>query len=525
MNLKSLVYSKKLAWLVFFIVLAISLYLKVLPVLNYNFPFTMDQARDMLDIRHIIELRNPTLIGPTTSINGVFLGPFYYYFNLLPYIVSGGDPAALTYWNILWYAIGAGLLFWFFYKKDIVFALVGSVIYMMAPAFFYSSRFFWNANPMPYMTVFYILSLFSFFRKQSYLGAAILGLIAGLSMQVEAAFGVIFLPFFLVFGIIYRAKLKFLAVGLATFGLTLVPQILFELRNNFVMSKTFLSEISGASQILGEKLPIGKVFENHLNTYIDFCNQILELPYNLSSILVGVSFGYLLYLAIKKILDKEYRLLFMICSGFILFSFSFYMLYHYPIKGWYLLGLRVPYIILIALFLTNIFNIKKYGYIFKSGIIVLLALSFFLTYTDQSRFILKDQERSGDKSTLRNELEAIDWVYQKAGGQGFKAFNYIPSVYDYPYQYLYWWHGTNKYGYQPETLSYLEGVPEYIDDNDQFYNLKKPAGEDPLIFLIYEKDENLDRRAAWLGNFTKFCTVEKVDYSWETTVEMRKACK
>ena len=65
-----------------------------MPVLNYNFPFTMDQSRDMLDIRQIVVSLHPTLIGPTTSINGVFLGPFYYYFNVIPYFLSGGDPAS-----------------------------------------------------------------------------------------------------------------------------------------------------------------------------------------------------------------------------------------------------------------------------------------------------------------------------------------------------------------------------------------------------------------------------------------------
>ena len=81
------------------IIFLISTYLKLAPILNNNFPFTMDQARDMLDIREIAVGFHPVLIGPTTSINGVFLGPFYYYFNLIPFIISGGDPAFLVYWS------------------------------------------------------------------------------------------------------------------------------------------------------------------------------------------------------------------------------------------------------------------------------------------------------------------------------------------------------------------------------------------------------------------------------------------
>jgi hypothetical protein len=133
-------------------------------------------------------------------------------------------------------------------------------------------------------------------------------------------------------------------------------------------------------------------------------------------------------------------------------------------------------------------------------------------------------DRSLDKSNLRNEIETIDWVYQKAQGKGFKAYNYIPSVYDFPYQYLYWWHGTKEYGYQPDVVTYLDNVPEYIKDNDKFFNAKKKA-EEGIIFLIYEQDENQQRLDAWLGNFTKYCTIEKKVFSWgTTTAESRKPC-
>jgi len=52
-----------------------------------NFAFTIDQARDILFIRQIANF-HPVLVGPTTSINGVFLGPFWYYFNLPAFIFS-----------------------------------------------------------------------------------------------------------------------------------------------------------------------------------------------------------------------------------------------------------------------------------------------------------------------------------------------------------------------------------------------------------------------------------------------------
>jgi hypothetical protein len=507
---------------VFTVVFLVSFYLKLFPVLNNNFPFTMDQARDMLDIRHIVEEKKPALIGPTTSINGVFLGPFYYYFNLPPYIISGGDPAYLTYWNVLWYMISGVALLAYFYGKDKSLSVISSAVFLMAPAFFYSSRYFWSANPMPYMTTFYILALLNFLNKTSALNGAIVGLIAGLSMQVEAAFGVLFLPFFILFSLIKRLPLKSVTASIAAFGLTVLPQLIFELRHGFIMTKTFFGELSGNSQILGDKLGPGEVFLSHLVTFTDFSSGQFEIPALASGILLLISISFLTFKSFTKKLEVTSNNLFLVCVFFVVFAFAFYMLYPHPLKGWYLLGLRVFYLLIISVFLNELFKIKFP--LFKVLVLLFLGWSFTTTYLNQERFLPSAaDERSTDKSNLRNELEAIDWVYQKAEGKGFKAYNYIPSVYDFPYQYLYWWYGGNKYGYHPETVTYLDNVPEYIKDNDKFYTKKKPS-DGSFIFLIYEPDENQDRLAAWLGNFTKYCTKERKIYLWGTTVEYREPC-
>lgn len=522
MNLKSANFHTQVIIFLLIITLIISIYLKVVPVLNYNFPFTMDQARDMLDIREIVVSLHPTLIGPTTSINGVFIGPFYYYFNVLPFILSGGDPALLVYWNILWYMLAAVAILYLNFKKDRTFAVLASLLFLMAPAFFYSSRYFWSANPMPYITTFYFLSLILFIIKRDKKSSFLSGLISGLSMQFEAAFGILFFPFLVIYSLVRKVPIKNILFSFAGFFITLLPQILFELRHDFIMSKTFLREVSGGSQILGEKLSFVDAQLSHFKSFVEFTGGIFEIPSILSSALIVAAVLFLLF-NFKKLspIAREY---FLSSVLFTVFAIIFYSWYLHPLKGWYLLGLRIPYIFIVALFLSELFKLKNFS--FKILVTILIAYSFINTIFVQSNFIPDDyNSRSGDKSNLRNEMEAIDWVYQKAGGQGFKAYNYIPSVYDYPYQYLYWWHGTKKYGYQPETLTYLDNVPEYIKENNKFFTKRKPLTDEPLIFLIYEKDEQAERLAAWLGNFTKYCTVEKEAFPWDTTVELRKACK
>ncbi|MBI3443158.1 hypothetical protein HY008_00645, partial [Candidatus Woesebacteria bacterium] len=45
-------------------IILFSIFIKVLSISGYNFAFTYDQARDMLDLRQIFPGLSPKLVGP-----------------------------------------------------------------------------------------------------------------------------------------------------------------------------------------------------------------------------------------------------------------------------------------------------------------------------------------------------------------------------------------------------------------------------------------------------------------------------
>lgn len=511
-------------YLLFFLVIfIISLLLKLLPIINYNFPFTYDQGRDMLELRNIVVGKHLTLIGPTTSINGVFLGPFWYYFNVIPFVLSGGDPQALVYWIVVWYLLAGFLLYYYLNKVSSSLAFFASAIYLMSQALFYSSRFSWNSNLMPPFTIFYFLILVNYLKRANSRNSILLGAISGLSMQIQAAFGILFFPFSLISSFFYKIKLKFLGMNFLSFFITLLPQIVFELRHDFVVSRTFLNEISGKTAILGQKLTLEQTFSSHFNNFKNTVDGILILPDKLTLYIFIASLFFMLHTVKAKNIDKSLKVYFLIPFSFLLFTFIFYLLYQYPLKGWFILGLYIPFIFIIATFFAQILNLRK---IQLSILVAIILLSSFIsTITSQSRLIPKENDRSTDKSNIRNEIGAIEWVYKRADGKAFKAYNYISAVYDYPYQYLYWWLGEKKYGYHPDTLTYLDNVPEYIPGgNSKFLTKKKVAKKDDPIFLIIEEDEMLQRQEAWLGNFQKYCLLESHTFPWGAGVQVRKVC-
>src|SRR3989344_2390151 len=98
--------SRKYLYL-FLILLFFSFFLRLLAIANYNFAFTWDQARDLIDLRRLVFGHTPLLVGPTTGLTGVFVGPFWYYFNAPPFFLSQGDPSSVVIWLIASYLLTA----------------------------------------------------------------------------------------------------------------------------------------------------------------------------------------------------------------------------------------------------------------------------------------------------------------------------------------------------------------------------------------------------------------------------------
>lgn len=515
---------KKVSFTLFLIVFFLTFWVRISAVANGNFPFTIDQGRDLIDIRSIAIGGKPRLIGPTTSINGVFLGPFWYYFNLPPFMAAGGDPAAPLLWQIIWYQL-AGLSVYFLIKRtDENLAFFTSVFFLLMPLGFNTSRYFWNANAIPIFTVFYLLSLFLVKQKTNSVRAALLGLVAGLALQVEAALGIIFFPFSFLFLLFTTRKIKVHLGHIFAFLATLLPQVLFELRHGFSMTKVFLSEVGGGNSLLGKKMSLTERLSDRWEIIRNLVTQISHIHPNLLFAALALLLVLGLYFIFKKTGPKSTREFIVMNLAFLVFAFVFYLIFPKEIKSWYLLGLAVPLVFLYTSSLSLVFG--KGGPLVRTVVILLVALSLFSTYQAQSDYLKVATAMSdNNKSSLKNEKQVIDWVYGRADGVGFKAYNYLPSVYDYPYQYLYWWHGSKKYGYVPNDLAYLPNQPEYIENRLAYLTRTRPLSDNQTIFLIIENDpEHPDFLSAWLGNFADLCVKEKKLFGFGTEVRRLGGC-
>ncbi len=508
----------------FLIIFILTFFVRLDAIKGGDLPFTTDQGRDMIDIRSIVVTHKPRLIGPTTSINGVYLGPFWYYFNLPPFVISHGDPSALLIWQIIFYQLAGLTLYWFVRKYHQFMAFFTSVFFLIMPLGFNSSRYSWNANAMPIFTAFFLLALFLVKQKQTTLRLFFLGLLAGLAFQIEAAMGILFFPFAFLFLLTQTRKIRYHLLNLLGFVITLLPQALFELRHQYPLTKVFLSELGGKSSLLGEKLSFLARLADRRRVLEQLLQQISHLPVNFLFPLFFIVTIITLILVIKHQVAKPLASFFLINLSFLVFVLLFFLLFPQALKSWYLLGLSVPLVLLYSSSLALLFSIKHPAV--KLAVAFVVLASFFFTLTAQADYLkVAPTMSSNNKSSLKNSLIDIDWVYQHAGGEGFNAYSYLPSIYDYPYQYIYWWYGEKKYGYRPNDVAYLPNQPEYIENRRLFFTNTRPLPSNQQTFLIIEKEEqNPAFETAWLGNFSQLCQIDKIDTSYGVEIRKLEKC-
>jgi len=219
--------------------------------------FLGDEGRDVLVVYNILQgfgflfrgnidsaLDSLTLLGPTASVGGFFLGPAYYYF-MAPFLwlfnYNPVGPAIMvalfgiaTVWLI--YKIGKE-----FFGSNV--SLIAAGLYAISPLVVTYSRSSWNPNLMPFFSLLTLYFIYTALRKNSFKLFILSGFIFGILMQLHylALFvGGIIAIYILIYQFTYFKKaffLKSLRQYLYVFiGFIVgwIPFLAFEVRHNFV---------------------------------------------------------------------------------------------------------------------------------------------------------------------------------------------------------------------------------------------------------------------------------------------------
>lgn len=488
MNKVTLVFRNKLI----IIILVIGVIYRLFLTANGNFLFNMDNARDMVDVREMVVLKKLRLTGPTSAIDGFYNGPAWYYLLAIPFIFSGGNPYASIIMEIILWAIGGFFLLKLVKRWSTWLLFPIGALWVSSNYILLANAYAFNPNPIILLTPLFVYLLVCYLETGKEIYGISAWLLGGLFFNFEMNFG-IFIPAIILVSILFAGKFKYILqkgfwLGLGVFVLTLMPQILFDLKHSFIMSKAVLKHLSENS---GANLNILSRFQTIYKSFFDTYSATFMNHKNWTAILILIS-AVMLIGFLRK--EKKQPLI-VVSLTITVVPFLGYLILPVSVNPWHLGGEMAAALIIIA------YILKKRIFLPLSIIIVWFGISGLGNY-----FINDFRKPSLDPSLYKNEIAAIDYVYEYANGQNFKVYTYLPSVYDYPYQYLFWWYGEKKYGYLPGEYVYSPNKPPYITSQDKFQGIKKNFSG--LVFLIKEPDR-IGYRQAWEGDFKDMKFISK----------------
>jgi 4-amino-4-deoxy-L-arabinose transferase-like glycosyltransferase len=445
----------KKEYLILLLVILVGFFLRFQAIITNSFAFTYDVGRDMLALWDIQFLHKISLIGPTSGLPGVFYGPWWYIILFPFYVIGGGNPQFLTS-IIALFGVFTIFLAYTFGKKlggpflGLIFAALTSV----SAALTALSTQIWSPNIAP---IFVILALYCLYEIYSQKSSKLryfflLGFLLALISESGIVFGFLFM-FGVILSLIFVARKSVSIKSIISFFLGIFvifsPRIIFEFRHQFLMTRAFINFLASGdsgktTDLLGIFLTRVIFLFNNFNSAITAENKILGLVTIIFMALTLIAFFKYASEMIKKFIKTSLIIVAVFLLGLVLFR--------HELWAHYLVGLPIVFILLFAI-TVNLIGRKLKNKTFSSLIVVLLFLinlnPIGLIYNIGKPLWI------GDASVYRNQIEAIDYVYNQAKGNNFKYIVYTPPVHDYTYRYLFKWYGLKKYHYLSSSDSNL----------------------------------------------------------------------
>lgn len=484
--------------LILFIILLGGLILRHISMSGGNLVFDFDQIEDQFYTYTIAHDLNPAIIG--RAVYGdprLHHGVFYYYYNLIPFLISGGNLFVSVYWNGL-FNVSSGIVL-FILARLLFNRNLPGIIAAFITAFSFEFIKFSNWLTIDTVAIFLVplfyLGLWGFYKRRfwSYI---LLPISLGFCIQSDLSL-LYLIPVGLLFWVIFKPKLpglKLLLLSTGLFLLSISTLIITEIKLQFAGIKFFLNFSANFHSVAKLSYPerfllffedFFKNFTNNLLPNKPGLGIYLALPIILLAI-------YYLHLS-KTGKDEKKSIIFLL---FYLFSPVITLILGYHNTPWFLIGLTG------AVVLISGYVISKFKPIIIIPLLLIIGISQINVIISRPLESYKLFDSYYDSSSyLAYQLGVVDYTYQQAAGQPF-AINSVtyPLYYNAMWEYLYNWYGREKFGYVPTWLG-----------GDQLYPynlLAKSKGEENYFYMIFSRTNRIpkweeDRGKVWAAKYGK----------------------
>jgi 4-amino-4-deoxy-L-arabinose transferase-like glycosyltransferase len=478
------------------LILIVATFMRLYRIQDYM-TFLGDEGRDVLVVYNILH-GHLTLLGPTSSVGGFFLGPIYYYL-MAPFLwlfsYNPVGPAVMvalfgiaTVWLV--YIVGKD-----FFNPRV--GLMAALIYAISPLVIVYSRSSWNPNLMPFFSLLTLYCLYKALGKNSLKLFFVVGLLFGVAMQLHylSIFLGIVIIIYTFFSLLYKQKklgifkklFKEYLLILLGFIVGWSPFLAFEIRHGFLDFRNIFNFVlfSGKTGAGGDYFAIVydvffRVFGRLVFYFPAPDMQHLYKPLALLTwqvfILLFAALACLvifirLYKAYKnKTNDFEKYLLLIIwlVVGILLFGFYKKEIYDY----YFAFMFPLPFL-LVSQGLDFLKNIK----FAKSGSILIVILFIIIVGLNLEGIPFQYQP-----NRQLNQMRTIaDFVMTQTKAEPFNFALITGSNSDYAYRYFF-----TIWGHPPITIQNAQNDPQGKTVTDQLFVVCESLPCQPLGNSLWE---------------------------------------
>ncbi len=451
--------------------------LRSVELINGNYLFGHDQGRDYLAAYSIVEHHKLTLIGSevgsgVAGINGLFHGPGYLYLMSLAYALFHGDPIGGQLFMVLFGIATMAVAAWAGYR---MMGRLGSLVLLLfvsvSPLIVSQSRFIWSVHPF---TVFIVLALYFAFRipDKPRLFAPLAVFASGMIYHSQLGVAApLTLALVLSLPLIYRVfDWRTYCYTWCALILVYSPMIAFEARHGFIGTTSILSYLKNSPSNTGSIVdPV--LLSSHMRNYLDhfintFTFEFGWIPRNIQAIILWATLPVVGFGAVKSTSYKQKAFI-----GFVIFmsilTWIFYLLLRNVIWDYYLAHLRIGSIVLYSLSFISLVRAFHTSVWAKAGVAIFVIFLMSMVVGSAFRQCVSytvDIHDLGVYEKILGKRYVLDTIYHDAQGEPFSVFVFMPSIYTYPYDYLFKTYGKLTYGFEPfhdkKGLAYLIIEPD-----------------------------------------------------------------
>ena len=279
--------------------------------------------------------------------------------------------------------------------------------------------------------------------RSLYKNGLLLGICLGLLMNVHISFGLATVLgtalYFLLCFVLTDTRLKkrsllwqslkkqalFGTCAIGAFLLTFAPFFLFEIRHNFLQTKSIVAALLSDHAVVGVK---GLTKPDILNQFIDRLAEFLSLPH-------AIAIGVVLLLGIvfikrgkkQTFFSQGGKRIFFYALSILASIFTIYLTSKNPIWAYHFIGVDVLFMFIV---LVLIDKSKIARWLFFIWMIYVLG-TFALTFASG---LNRDVLRLID---LKSKEVITQMIRDDAGAREYTVFPYNPAIYSYEYAYLF----------------------------------------------------------------------------------------